>query len=392
MIEKIKSRFTDSAVAILFAAAISAPLLGAILLQDDQSSSMEKRKLNPMPGNPVSVKEVRRYPEKFDKYYQDSFGFRNDLLRVYAGTKLMIGDSPSEKVLLGKDGWLFYRGSADDDLFNAIRGIRQYQSSELKQYAKVLQARKNWLEARGIKYVFVIAPNKHSIYREFLPDHLFQVNQRTITDEFAEYMTEHTSVPVIDLRHPILEQKGPNSLLYFRTDTHWNKYGSSIAQYEIAKILQSFFPEQISPISYDHDDFKVRTGTGGDLSVLIGFRDKFTENYPRPRLDKCTRRKPLADGNYTETLRTACGKSAINAVVFGDSFLQWLHPYMSLYFNRSTYIWKKMDFPTLKSFVDRENPDVVIEEMVERTLTRIPPLEPEYLHLSTNSQLENYTH
>ena len=367
------------AIILVFLTGTGLPLLGNVLDDSTGISTSEKRHLNTLPEAPRSKKEFKRYPEKFNLYYQDQFGFRADLVQAYNRTKMAMGDSPSEKVILGKNGWLFYRGIADDDLINATRGIRKYNPPELEQYARVLQARYDWLAKRDIQYIFVIAPNKHTVYPEYLPDHMYQVNTDTLTDQFTDYMVRHTTVPIIDLRQPLIDSKSDGRLLYFKSDTHWNHYGSSIAQFEIANALAKSFPDQIKPISYQADDFRVREGKGGDLSIFIGSRDQFSELYPRPKFDPCTKRPTPASGNFAETFTTQCGKSDLNTVVFRDSFFTWLHPYMSQYFKRATFTGLPLDYSHLNKLVERHKPAVVIQQLAERTLTRIPVMDAEFL-------------
>jgi len=45
-----------------------------------------------------------------------------------------------------------------------------------------------------------------------------------------------------------------------------------------------------------------------------------------------------------------------------------LKPYISREFNRSTYIWGRLDYLLLTEYIDKESPDIVIEEVVERSL------------------------
>jgi len=52
------------------------------------------------------------------------------------------------------------------------------------------------------------------------------------------------------------------------------------------------------------------------------------------------------------------------AVMFRDSFVSWLIPFLSEHFSRIVYSWENSFDHEL---VGRKHPDVVIHEMVERT-------------------------
>jgi len=295
-------------------------------------------------------------------------------VKIYCG----IINSPSEKVMRGKNGWLFFTGEPFTDLINATRGIRRFKDSDLKQYAEALDARYKWLKNKGIRYLFIIAPNKHSIYPEYLPDNMFKVNSKTMTDQFVNYMRLNSDVPVVDLRQALLNHKHPDTLLYYKTDTHWNHFGSNIAQYEIAKILASYYPDQITPVFYKKSDIETTTGPGGDLSVMIGLKYLFEEIHTNPVLDPCAKRPVPPNGDYSSTFVTKCGKSSINALIFRDSFFEFLYQYVSIFFNQATFVSKRIEYSNIEKFLQEGKPDIVIEEWVERYLAAVPEVEPEF--------------
>jgi len=80
MPEEKLDKLTAYPLAIIFLAAIFIPFLGSIIKSDTIKSETEKRVLAPLPEKPNSIKTLRRYPKKFNLYYQDNFGFRENLL------------------------------------------------------------------------------------------------------------------------------------------------------------------------------------------------------------------------------------------------------------------------------------------------------------------------
>ena len=372
------SKFNAVLFVLIFLAAIYLPFGASITHTSVSKSVSEKRILASIPQAPDSIKSLRRYPEKFDLYYKDNFGFRNSLL-WYNKLKYWVGNSPSDKVMLGKNGWLFFNGEPFTDMQNVFRGIRRLTDSELKKYAEVLTSRYQWLQARGIRYLLIIAPNKHTIYRENLPDVMFQVNENTLTDQFFNYIQLHTEVPVLDLRQVLLNNKTAGTSLYFKTDTHWNHLGTNIVQFEIAKILNSYFPEQVKPRVYTEKDFKTKIGPGGDLSRLLGLNKKFTDIYHNPILDPCAKRAIPKDGNFSKPFATRCGKTELVALVFRDSFFEHLYQYISLYFDRATFVSKRIEFSALSNYIEADKPDIVIEEWAERYLVSVPELESDFI-------------
>ncbi len=69
-------------------------------------------------------------------------------------------------VMIGRDGWLFFTGK---QMIENYRGVKTFTPGELQNWQTLLEKRRDWLARRGIKYLCVIPPDKHSIYPEYLP-------------------------------------------------------------------------------------------------------------------------------------------------------------------------------------------------------------------------------
>lgn len=70
---------------------------------------------------------------------------------------------------------------------------------------------------------------------------------------------------------------------------------------------------------------------------------------------------------------TVCAGQKGTALVFHDSFMRAMSPYISSQFGRVVYVWARPDSDMLIRMVAQEKPDVVIEERIERYM-RTPPL------------------
>jgi hypothetical protein len=60
------------------------------------------------------------------------------------------------------------------------------------------------------------------------------------------------------------------------------------------------------------------------------------------------------------------------AVVYHDSFTNWIIPALSEHFRRIVYVW---DYKIDQALLERERPDVVIQAIVERSLMWLSPLD-----------------
>lgn len=372
-------------IALIFCWAIFTPLLINMFQKNKEISEIEKRKLSKAPEIPATIKDIEKFPKLFDEYYSDHFGLRDWFVNRYKLLKYNIGDSPSKDVLIGKDGWLFLgsikkRASGYFDPYydpiGDVRNINLYSKKDLINLSAYMKGLKSWLNDKGIEYVLVIVPNKHTVYFDKLPDYISKVNKHSATDQLIECLKEYTDVPVVDLRGKLINAKDKNQL-YCKTDTHWNHFAANIAQYEIMTEIEKMFPEKIKP-----EIKKLRNGIigSGDLAYLMGvYNFKESEPDPQPIFEQtCTPTKQPKDAKQKETCTLICEKQKLNAVIFGDSFFEKLEPYFSRKFKRSTYIWERLNYPSLIKYIELEKPDIVIEEWIERILPYVPQVVNEF--------------
>jgi len=115
---------------------------------------------------------VGRFRADFDKYYKENFSGKNFFVTIYNYFHFFILKSSSlpKSVIIGKNGWLFLGNSYSDVIFEHI-GLVQFTKNELDTIYKNIEDRNEWCKQQGIKYYICVAPNKHTIYEEFLPSY-----------------------------------------------------------------------------------------------------------------------------------------------------------------------------------------------------------------------------
>lgn len=384
----ISNKLNSYFISLLFCLIIYIPFFIGVFKVDKEISQIEKRTLSKPPELPVNIKDIEKFPTLFNRYYSDHFGLRDILTHYYKVFKYSIGDSPSEHVTIGKNGWLFLGSikngyTSYSDPIGDARNVNLYSQQELKKFALYINRISDWLAEKGIKYIFVIAPNKHTIYFDQLPDYISKVNERSAQDQLIDYLKKHSPVTFIDLREPLINAKQKHQL-YYKTDTHWNAYGANIAQYEIMLEIEKMFPGKIQPKLQNFEDSIL---SRGDLANYIGI-DSFAPD-PQPIFtNTCQiRQQPLnIIGKMSHTL--ICDTQKLNAIIFGDSFFGALQPHFSRKFNRSTYIWGKLNYSALVKYIALEKPDIIIEEWLERELPYVPKISPEFNRAPNSHGLE----
>jgi alginate O-acetyltransferase complex protein AlgJ len=354
--------------AALFVALICLPLAANLAGRDGADAEAENRDLAPKPQFEARVRSLPAYAAALSAWFEDHFGFRAMLVRWYGESRLFwLGVSPSATVIKGRDGWLFY---GDDGGVEDYTNETPLSPAELDDWRETLSRTHAWLRARGIAYVFTIAPDKHVIYPEHMPPTLRPVRAESRTDQVDAVICARTAVADVDVRAALVVAKA-HDRIYFRTDTHWNDRGAYIAYRQIIETIRAQVP-RVGP-AWSPADFEPaeRVTDGMDLARMMGLmrvlhETDLTLRPTRPRRARVIEPRgatPMAEeGRLVTEIQ---GSSLPRAVVFRDSFASRLVPFLSEHFSRAVYLWQNDFDPDV---VESEHPDVVIEEIVGRHL------------------------
>lgn len=340
----------------------------------------EKRRLQKYPVFKWELKAILSYPSGFEAAFNDRFGLRGLLVRSQALAKYYwLHISPSPQVILGRNGWLYLASSIDE-----YRGITPLRRVRIKQWHKEFRAKKAFLAARGIQYLIVVAPNKETVYPEFLPERITQLRQKLYMDDLLNSLPANPHLDVLDLREPLIQAKGIGRL-YLQTDTHWNQLGAAIASDAIIDRLSSWFPELEPRKNKNAFQTRMRKSGGGDLARLMGLEDRLREEtIVVPKASQPLRPAALRSGTKIkgtfsqQVVELAGGTQRRRAIVTGDSFTGKLFLFLPAHFRRTLNIRPLVSYkdPFFRSIVETEKPDVYIELVVDRHLANPPRMTP----------------
>ncbi len=369
---------TDVLLALAFAVLLCLPLVGGIMGWDLTHDLGEKRVLAECPT--LGQDPLDTIPEKFEAFYQDHFGFRNGLIQGHNWIRYKLCKGSSfGKVLFGKDGWLFLTKSG---ILPDFLGQNHMTTAELDAWKDALEQRQRWLDERGIRYLFVIAPNKATIYPEMLPDHIQRGRGKSRMDQLLDYLRGHSTVDFIDLRPALLQAK-TSGLIYHPLDSHWTDRGAFIAYQEICKRVCGWFAD-FQPLSSDR--FELAVGKEAtDLSMMLGLGRELARDAEIwiPRSPRAATHMPLTIPQQYASSRNVMPEDQVtmeNAsgthrlLMFHDSFAVRgsLREDLGECFYRSAFTSILPDAQSLELLVGQEHPDIVIEELVERKLKNTP--------------------
>jgi alginate O-acetyltransferase complex protein AlgJ len=368
----VSRRRADAAIVLLFLVVLAIPGLGLVFGVDrSQVSEAEMRRLADFPEWSWNRDAMAQWPERFQRYFNDRFAFRNRLIAFQAAVLWHgLHTSSSDTVIAGRGDWLFY---ADDGGIQDYVQQETFTEAELQQWQRMLERARDWLASRGSRFLFVLTPDKQMIYQEFMPASLHRLHDSYRADQFLAYMRAHSTVEIVDLRPGILATK-PRELLYHHYDTHWNDRGALVGYQQIATRLRQWFPN-IQPLQ--RDDFTTSASVpSGDKTTMLGLTDHGKVTMPGlvpiQGWSSAVVFPPNPDpyGEDGTVITEVHPGSGVRAVMFRDSFSSRLIPYLSEHFSRILYQWQNDFDPDL---VRREHPDVVIQEMVGRHLYTFVP-------------------
>ncbi len=365
---------------LAFLVAIAAPSMDQLVRADAaRGPAPELREAAPKPDLPGDLQSLTAYPARYDEHYKDTFGLRDVLLRGHSIVKLFAyGVTPTDQVIVGREGWLYYSGDRSVEVY---RGLAPFTTEELEAWRRMLEARRDSLRARGTDYLFVIAPNKETIYPEYMPSRLDVVRARTRLDQLVDHLRARSDVAFLDLRPALVDAKREDvheDWLYLRRGTHWNGRGSYEGYRAVVERLSTRFPAMVP---YEREDL--------ELVIVDGYGDTWgTRMYVEDLLpQRVTVYAPPPDPRARAVAQNAWGpmREAIfekdvpelpRALLFHDSFGPNVEDLLARHFSSLVCAWRN-DFDT--ETIDRAQPDVVIELFVERILvtkapdTAVPP-------------------
>lgn len=363
-----KSAYKYKLFSACFGILILTPGLTFLLKEDDVSLPEEKRIAF---QRPHKMEDPRKFTADLANYLQDQFGGRKQIITTWNLTRILAfgQTNKSSSVIMGKDGWMFYRAEGVQETYENKEPLTEDQ---LQKMTKTLSDRYQWLAKQGIDYYVVFPPLKHTVYPENLPNHIKVYQEQSKLDQLIEYVHSHSDVKIVDIRGRIFEAKEKEDFpLYYKTDSHWNLLGAYYGYQKLMEVMSADHPELGEVKKKSDFIWKESTSTDGDLALLLSLNEYFIrrEIIPVPLFEEFsipveskhypTYESPQAVVSYGEIKKTNRPKLVLNR----DSFTNYLIPYLKEHFSASFYLWTPKFNPKI---IMEEQPDIVVTEMMER--------------------------
>ena len=303
-----------------------------------------------------------KYSTNFESWYNDHFFGRDFLINIYNFLEKKINPNRGNKnVLVGQDGWLFFKG---DNSIENFQNVKLFSPEELQRAAHYLASIDEWARKNGKEFYYVICPDKNKIYGEYFPSSIYKTkpDSQSRAHQLIQYLRGKTQVKVLYLADALKSHK-EDGLLYYKNDTHWNSLGSYIGYLEVMKEIQKN-NSQLPVLT--NLTWKETTHPKGDLTNLLGSSAQDLETrYLVSGIAPVQDCKVLRQQGAQKDMFCRNPQGKLRLSIRGDSFSTALLDYLRHSFNETLsyrrYNFTKQDLEDIK-----KNSDVIILETVER--------------------------
>lgn len=216
----------------------------------------------------------------FERRYNHRFSLRPLLIKSWNQIYYtLFAALPARKggtgVVLGTDNYLY-----EDAYIRTYNRNDDRTEDDLRTISRRVRELQDYLAARGIAFLLVIAPSKVEIYPEFVPEGRLRpgrAQRRTVRDRITPLLRE-AGVNLLDVHEWFLEMKPSSPYpLFSKTGTHWNQYGAALVCSRIMRELERQTGRNFPDIVVDKITTDDRPeGSDGDLFGLLNLWSGFT--------------------------------------------------------------------------------------------------------------------
>lgn len=336
------------AYVVLVLAICSLPLVGRLLGRSENVNSLEAESAVPalMKDGALNTGFLR----ELGSYYEDHMALKNEMISADALVRSsLFGVSNTVHVVVGQDGWIYYGGTLKNYL-----GTEELTDRELDNIAFNLSLISSYARSKGARLLFVVAPNKNSVYPEHMPSWLLPSEEAHSAERLLDYL-EGRKVAHADLQGVLAASKGED--LYFKRDSHWNDRGALLA-----------YNAMLDAVGKEHERYDalefVEGEHVGDIDAMLFPAGAKAEVVPVPSKEYEFAFQGTDD--VTASVVETTGEGEGSLLMYRDSFANNLIQPLSAAFQKS-YFTNLVPYDLGK--IEQLKPSVVIIERVERHLS-----------------------
>ena len=370
---KARIKYVSIITVCLFFMTLTAPLVFITGGFHDPQPNFENRRKASFPSLLLNNKEawhhdISGYINQCKSYFKDNFAFREYLIdfNMFIKAKVFSSEPLPGKVVHGREGWLF-AGDDHSGVMCETMGITRFSDTEVWMITGILLKIRQQLDNQGIKFFMAIAPDKQTVYGQYLP--VTRSPLPTKAEQLKESLKQ-SGFDLIDLKEGF--ENHQSEMLFYKTDTHWNTMGLFIAYQTLMKrFISNGFPSmKVHKLS----DYKTDSQQliHGDLACMLRSPVKETSLHLVPLFKNPVRKiqsalevpenYPFDNALYEQRFISDAGNPKM--VAFTDSFLACLPSLIDDSFGEMIFIRSVFNMDVVR----QEKPDIVLFEIVERNI------------------------
>jgi len=328
----------------------------------------ENRVLAEPPPPPAGLGDLDGYRKGLDAYVADRFPARPHLIALANLIRLRLGASGSERVIVGRQGWLFYD---DGSHLGVARGRPALTRGEARAWLEGLAGRTEALKARGIAYVVISPPLKETLYPQYAPAWFEGPSDGRAAVRLSGWARTSGAGEALYLQEALAQPTHWGLKSFSRHDTHWTGIGAHLGYVALMDRLNALGLTD-PPRPLERFEEVSAAAPPRDLALMIGVASFVAVDYPEfvdPATEPAMRTTYLTgrtDWTAPRVIDTGLTGKPI-ALITGDSFSNALMPFLYGHFSRLIFDHNQ-DGTWREDLIDRFKPDVVILEVVESGL------------------------
>lgn len=196
----------------------------------------------------------RNFGNEYEEYFSRAFAYRRYVVDAWSDIRINLFSDGNDQVIVGKNQYLFFSDTTD-----SYTGLDRMTDEEINLAADALLDMQNYAESRGVKFCFMPAPNKNTIYPENMPKRYIKAEVSDLDRLFSAL--DEREVTYVDVREELLNSK-ESEQIYYLTDTHWTPDGAYKA-FGLLSDKLGFEKVNTSNLSRINEDIE------GDLNTLL---------------------------------------------------------------------------------------------------------------------------
>lgn len=293
---------------------------------------------------------------------------RSKPLRLHSKTRtvtwtLLSPPPEREKVLFGKEGWLFLNRDTNDVIGQQTGRVKLSRKKRIA-WERVLRNRMGTITRRSTRWLCLVIPDKEFVYSEFLPAGLEPVSRRPVHD-FLD-TARAIEAPVVYALDALRVEKARHQV-FSKTDSHWNQRGA----YTACKSITSYFRkgDVEIPLPGEKSIEWFEAEAPGGLGIKL--YPEQVSSTTRANLSAHSGRLVFDNGvqNHGRVMVFEQEGDGLSCVVFGESFVQNMLLFLKEAFRRLVFVHTSM---LVDEIIAAEEPDLVLSVPLERFLVQVP--------------------